>query len=302
MRPQVTTDWAIAALASVQGGVISRSQLLVLGLSPTAIARRVQAGRLHPIHRGVYAVGHRVVSAEGRWTAAVLACGSEAVLSHASAAAAWEIRPTAGAIDVTVPLASRVRRPGIRTHRSGTLSPELVTTQRGIPITTPVRTVLDLAAIGVRGRRLEQVLDRAELLRLVDFADVAATVAAHPRRPGSSALDAVLSRYTAGSALTRSELEERFLALCDEFTVPRPNVNSRIEGGIEVDFVWPAARLVVEVDGYAFHRSPTAFEEDRARDVRLVLAGYRVLRFTWTQVTRHPAAVARALRRARVVS
>jgi hypothetical protein len=131
---------------------------------------------------------------------------------------------------------------------------------------------------------------------------VRAALDRHPGRPGAAALGALLSRYAAGSTLTRSELEERFLGLCDRYALPRPDVNRRIDGGIEVDFLWPGARLVVEVDGYAFHRSPTAFEEDRARDVALVLAGYRVLRFTWTQVTRRPAEVARALRRAKVVS
>ncbi|MEA2291007.1 MAG: hypothetical protein QOF17_27 [Solirubrobacteraceae bacterium] len=302
MRRQVTTDGAIAVLASAQAGVVSRSQLLLLGLSPRAISWRVRVGRLHSIHRGVYSVGHRVLGVEGRWMAAVLVCGADAVLSHASAAAAWDLRPAAAAIDVTVPLRCRVRRPGIRSHRSGTLTADLVTAHRGIPVTTPARTLLDLAAIGVRGRPLERLLDRAELLRLVDFADVRAALDRHPGRPGAAALGALLSRYAAGSTVTRSELEERFLGLCDRYALPRPDVNRRIDGGIEVDFLWPGARLVVEVDGYAFHRSPTAFEEDRARDVALVLAGYRVLRFTWTQVTRRPAEVARALRRAKVVS
>lgn len=301
MRREVETDWAIAALAGAQGGVISREQLLILGLSGAAIDHRVRAGRLHPVHRGVYAVGHRVVSAEGRWMAAVLACGGGAALSHESAAAAWEIRRAdAGSVHVTAAgHTGRRRRAGIHLHRTRSLPPVELTTHRGIAITTPARTLLDLAADGLRGRPLEQALDRAELLRL-DFADLRAALEAHPTRSGSPALRALLSRYTAGSTVTRSELEERFLALCDRYAVPRPNVNTCLEGGIEVDFVWPAARLVVEVDGYAFHRSPAAFEQDRARDVALVLTGYRVLRFTWTQVTRRPREVARALQRASV--
>jgi very-short-patch-repair endonuclease len=104
----------------------------------------------------------------------------------------------------------------------------------------------------------------------------------------------VLSLYTAGATVTRSEMEERFLARCDEHGLPRPEVNTRIEGE-EVDFAWRDAKLIVEVDGYAYHRSPTAFESDRERDVKLVLAGWRVLRFTWTQLTRRPAWVARSV-------
>jgi hypothetical protein len=127
----------------------------------------------------------------------------------------------------------------------------------------------------------------------VDFADLANRLEAQATRPGSRSLQAVLSRYTAGAFVTRSELEERFLALCDDHGLPRPEVNIRIEG-FEVDFVWRDARVIVEVDGYGYHRSPSAFEADRERDVVLALAGWRVLRFTWTQVTRRPEWVAGA--------
>jgi very-short-patch-repair endonuclease len=290
------TDLPIAALASAQHGVVARSQLLALGLSTDRINHRLMTGRLQSLHRGVYAVGHRVLTVEGQWMAAVLAGGNDAVLSHASAAAVWDLRPVgAGAIHVTVPGdPGRKRRAGIRMHRSATLRADDTTTRREIPITTPARTLIDLATM-LKGRPLEQALDRAEQLRLVDFADLAARIEARPGRPGSPALQAMLARYTAGSTFTRSELEERFLALCDRHRLPRPNVNTRIEGK-ECDFVWRDARLIVEVDGYAFHRSPSAFEDDRERDVVLSLAGWRVLRFTWSQVTRRPAWVARALR------
>ena len=226
--------------------------------------------------------------------AAVLAAGDGAVLSHASAAAAWDLRPVgSGAIHVTASRAGRARRREIRIHRSATLGPDETTTHRDIPVTDPVRTLIDLATL-LKGRPLEQALDRAERLRLVDFADLAHRLEARPGRPGSPSLQAQLSRYTAGSTFTRSELEERFLALCDRHGLPRPNVNTRIEG-IEVDFVWPDARLIVEVDGYAYHRSPSAFESDRERDVILSVAGWRVLRFTWAQITQRPAWVAAAI-------
>jgi very-short-patch-repair endonuclease len=288
-------DRRIADLASAQHGVVSRGQLRVLGLNRHRIESRIAAGRLQPVHRGVYAAGHRVLTIEGRWMAAVMAGGERAVLSHASAAAAWELRrAVAGAIDVTVPGgAGRKRRAGLRVHRSTTLEVTDTTTRLAIPITTPARTIIDLAAT-LDGRPLEQALDRAEQLRLVDFADLARRIADRPGRTGSPSLQAVLSLYTAGSTVTRSEMEERFLALCDDHGLRRPDVNTRIEG-LEVDFAWRNARLIVEVDGYAYHRSPSAFENDRERDVILVLAGWQVLRFTWTQLTRRPAWVARAV-------
>jgi very-short-patch-repair endonuclease len=215
--------------------------------------------------------------------AATLATGG--VLSHATAAAAWDLRGRgSGAIHVTADSARR--RAGVRVHRSRTLEPRDITTHRSIAITTPLRTVIDLAT-NLKGRPLEHVLDLAEQRRLVDFADLR-------NRPIPPSLQAVLSRYTAGTTVTRSEMEERFLQLCDAHGLPRPNVNTRIEGN-EVDFAWRDRRLIVEVDGYAYHRSPSSFEDDRQRDVTLALAGWQVMRFTWTQLTERPAWVARAV-------
>jgi very-short-patch-repair endonuclease len=263
---------------------VARRQLVVLGFGEDAIERRLAAGRLHRLHRGVYAVGHTVLKVEGRWMAATLATGG--ALSHASAAAAWELRPLgAGAIHVTVAGdGGRKRHAGLRVHRSRTLAPHDITTHCGIPITTPARTIIDLART-LKGRPLETALDRAEQRRLLDFADLT-------RRPIPPSLQAVLSVYIA--TVTRSELEERFLQLCADHGLPRPETNARIEG-YEVDFVWRGKRLIVEVDGYAYHRSPSSFEADRERDVVLKLAGWTVLRFTWAQITRRPAWVARAL-------
>jgi putative AbiEi antitoxin of type IV toxin-antitoxin system/uncharacterized protein DUF559 len=286
MRSLVDTDRQIATLAGRQHGVVTRSQLLRIGLSESAISRRARSGRLHRLHRGVYAVGHTVLRVEGRWMAATLATGG--VLSHATAAAAWDLRPPgAGAIHVTVAgTPGRLRRKEIRLRRSRTLEPRDVTRHRGIPITTPVRTVIDLAT-DLKGRPLEHVLDLAEQRGLVDFAELR-------RRPIPSSLQAVLSLYTAGSTVTRSEMEDRFLALCDDHGIPRPRVNSVVEGK-EVDFAWPESRLIVEVDGYRYHRAPSRFESDRERDVMLVVAGWQVMRFTWMQLTERPAWVARAV-------
>ena len=281
------TDQVIAALAGEQHGVVARTQLLVLGLTERQIDRRVQTRRLHRVHYGVYAVGHRVLTREGRWMAAVLATGG--VLSHATAAAAWELRPTSSPlIHVTVAGdGGRERRRGLRVHRSTTLTPADTTTHRGIPVTTPARTIIDLART-LEGRPLEHVVDLADQRGLVDFRDL--------RAANSASLKAVLSHYA--PAPTRSELEERFLRLCDDHGLPRPETNTSIEG-IEVDFAWRDRRLIVEVDGYAYHRSPDAFENDRARDVTLKMAGWEVLRFTWRQVENRAGWVAAAITGAR---
>jgi very-short-patch-repair endonuclease len=289
MGGQLAMDPQIAALAEAQHGVVSRAQLLLLGFTARQVEHRRAAGRLHLLHRGVYAVGHRVLKAEGRWMAATLATGG--VLSHATAAAAWDLASTA-VIHVTIPgHGGRARRAGIRVHRTVTLEPGDTTTHCGIPITTPIRTLLDVAAT-LKGRRLEQVLDRAE--RLVDFRELERRLEAHPTRPGAPSLQAVLLSYTVGSVLTRSELEERFLRLCDAHGLRRPEVNTRIEG-MTVDFVWRDERLIVEVDGYGFHKSRRVFGTDRERDVLLTLAGWKVLRFAEEHVTYRAAWVAAAV-------
>src|SRR4051812_25632030 len=161
-RPR-SPDAAVAALAGRQHGVVARRQLAALGLRSAAIDRRVAAGRLHPIHRGVYAVGHTVLALRGRWMAAVLAAGPEAVLSHRAAAALWAIRPGTW-IEVTAPHAPRRR--GIVGHR-GTVAPDERTVRDGIPVTTVARTLLDLAAI-LEPRLLERAMDEAEHAGLAD--------------------------------------------------------------------------------------------------------------------------------------
>jgi hypothetical protein len=296
MRGQGARDREIARIANRQGGIVARAQLCDLELSPKAIDHRVRSGRLHPIHRGVYAVGHQAIGVDGRWWAAVLALGDVAVLSHFSAASAWDVRRSAsGLIHVTVPgSAGRKRRAGIRVHRPERLTSDEVTTLDGLPITTPARTLLDLAASGLRGRELEAVLDRAELLRLLDFGELAGLLARRPRRAGAPAISATLSRYVPGTVDTRSLLEELVLELCDVHGLLRPLTNETVAGR-KRDFYWPHARLVVETDGYTWHRSPSAMSEDRERDTVLVLAGYRVLRFTWEHVTRRADYVARSL-------
>jgi hypothetical protein len=294
MRDQRATDHLIAGLAERQGGVVEHGQLVALGLSPAAIHRRVRGGRLHPWYRGVYAVGHRSVGTEGRWWAAVWAYAPDAVLSHTTAGVAWEVlRSNAGTIHVTVGLGGRSVRPGIRLHRTRSLPADEVTLLRGLPITTPARTLLDVAASGLGGRALEAALDAAEITGLLDFADLHRLLARHRGRRGTRSLKAQLSRY-GGPVDTRSRLERLVYELCDDRGLPRPLVNTVVEGKVR-DFCWPHAGLVVEADSYRWHRSPSALNEDRERDVLLTLAGYRVLRFTWEQVTKRPRYVVQAI-------
>jgi predicted transcriptional regulator of viral defense system len=290
-------DVAMAALASRQHGVVTRAQLRTLGLSDDAVDTRAAGGRLHRLHRGVYAVGHPVLGPRRRWLAAVLACGPRAVLSHAAAAALWGLRPSAAtAVDVTVPgSGGRRKRPGLRIHRARDLAGQ-ATAHHGIPVTTPARTILDLAAT-LQRRPLERVLDTAESARLTDVAALEALAGAHVGHRGASRLMTALSTHEPGTTLTKSELEELFLKLCADAGLPRPSVNARVTGP-EVDFVFAERRLLVETDSWRHHRSREAFERDRERDAIHTRAGYRTLRFTHTQLTQTPGTVAETVRAA----
>jgi very-short-patch-repair endonuclease/predicted transcriptional regulator of viral defense system len=286
-------DRAIARLASRQHGVVSRAQLFALGLARGGIAWRLKHERLHVLYRGAYAVGHTAVSREGRWMAAVLAAGPGAVLSHRSAGACLDLLGSERAwIDVSVSR-QRSSRPGVRVHHTKLKSDE-VTSVNGIPVTTVARTLLDLAAV-VSRPRLERALERAEALRLADRTPLTALLERYPRRQGTRALREILDRGVSPT-LTRSELEDRFLALVEGRRLPRPRVNVRI-GTFEVDFLWRAQRLVVELDGRETHISAAAFERDRARDRALQAAGWRVVRVTWRQLHDDANAVADDLAR-----
>ncbi len=260
-------------LASRQHGAVSVAQLIAAGLTYEGIRRRVPAGRLHRIFRGVYSVGHKNLTHQGWWMAAVLACGEGAVLSHRSAAMLWGLlNPRNGAVDVTVPGGGgRKRRQGIRIHRSTSLTPKAVTIRQGIPTTTPRRTILDLRRV-VDRRTLEDAVAQAEIRRLP-----------------VGKLPGLLHEPT------RSRLERRFLGLCKRHGLPRPEANLKI-GPYEVDFLWRDWKFIVETDGWESHGTPSAFEGDRARDAYLGSLGYRVVRFTYRQVWHDGAVVAQRLR------
>jgi very-short-patch-repair endonuclease len=271
-------DAVIARIATNQHGVVSAEQIRSAHLSPAGVTRRLAAGRLHRIHRRVYAVGHPKLSETGRWMAAVLACGEGAVLSHLSAAALWGIRRSSAAtVHVTVPSTSgKRRRDGILLHRSSTLTASSSTRHDGIHVTNPSRTLADIRPL-LSPAQFNAVVREARFRRL--------PVGDPFGEAGGSA-----------TARTRTELEHRMLALCRRHhRLPQPDVNVKIDR-YEVDFLWRDARLIVEVDGWDTHRTRSAFEEDRARDARLKVLGYDVLRFTWRQVADRPKTVARTVR------
>lgn len=259
-----------------------------------AINLRIARGRLHVLHRGVYAVGHRVLTDEGRWMAAVLAGGPGAVLSHRSAAAHWGIRPSQTAlVDVTTD--QQRSRPGLLFHYS-LLPTDEVTVRDGIFVTTVSRTLFDLAGV-VRLHQLRRAVNEAEVRRLWDPLSLEDLLTRHPRRPAAAAVRAVLA--TPGAGITRNGLEDRFLGLLGAARLPRPATNVPIEVNgvwIEPDCTWREQRLIVELDGNATHATRSAFESDRARDRALVAAGWRVMRITWRQLHDEPQALTRDLR------
>jgi predicted transcriptional regulator of viral defense system len=277
----------VADLAARQHGLVTRVQLRKLGLSGGLIDHRLRSGGLHRVHTGVYALAYRSQTPHARMMAAVLACGPGAALSHRSAAELWGFGPARrGAVEVTVP---GQRRPnGIIAHRSLTLAAHVATLHR-IPVTTAARTLIDLAAV-LDDARLGRAINDAHIKRLVALEELA-ELAARSRGRATARVSDLLG----ANAPTRSVLEDRFLAFLDKHALPRPEVNQRAAGH-EVDALWPEQRLIVELDGRAFHDGPAAFERDRERDAQLMAAGYRVLRITWRRLSTRGDQEARRLR------
>jgi very-short-patch-repair endonuclease len=279
-------------LAARQHGVVARSQLLEIGYGVDAIRHRVATGRLHPVRRGVYAVGRAQLTRYGRWTAAVLACGPEAVLSHESAAALWEIAGEhPGPISVSLPVHGRSRPPGLRVHRRATLAGRDLTEHHGIPVTSPIRTLIDLATV-LDSSRLEAAVNAADKRELVDPEVLREALGDFAGQPGVQRLRTVLDRRT--FTLTDSELERRFLPIAMSAGLPLPLTGQRLHG-FKVDFFWPELGLVVETDGLRYHRTAAQQTRDRRRDQVHAAAGLTPLRFSHAQVRYEPAHVQRTL-------
>jgi very-short-patch-repair endonuclease len=286
-------DARIAEIGGGQHGLISREQLMALGLGKDAIQRRLRSGRLLRIHRSVYAVGHRNRSRETVWMAAVLAGGEGTVLSNRPAGAAWAICSSAGRVEVTVPRQKRPH-PRILFHHS-VLPADERTTLNGIPITTVPRTLLDLAAT-LDERQLERAINEAEIKRLWDELSLHDLLHRYRGRAGITVVRAALRKRSEGATLTKSDLEELFIRFADAARLPRPETNTHVEG-IEVDCVWRAQRVVIEVDSWEIHRTRAAFERDREKSRILQAAGWRCVPVTYLQLVHGSEEVARDVRR-----
>lgn len=264
-----------------QHGVVARSQLRELGLTRHAIQHRIERGRLHPLWRGVYAVGRPQVSERGRYMAAVLACGPSALLSHRSAGALWGMLRVRGPeVDVALPGAGGRHLPQIRIHRQRGLDPAAHRRVDGIPLTDPVWTLVDLAAC-LDSERLEAAVNAADRLDLVDPESLRRALDHSPRRPGLGRLRTLIDRQT--FTLTDSPLERLFLPLARSAGLPPPRTQVEVNG-FRVDFFWPRLGLVVETDGLHYHRTPSQQAKDRRRDQTHTAAGLIALRFTTAQI------------------
>jgi very-short-patch-repair endonuclease len=293
MATKSLQPWARAAwdLTRRQHGVVTRGQLLDLGMTPAAIRSRLERGHLHRLWTGVYAVGRPDLGRLGRFKAATLACGPDAQLSHHSAATLWRIRPHRdGPVDVAVPSAVDRQRSGIRLHRRAQLGPTRVV--RNIPVGDPVSVLIDLAT-GLPVEAMEDAVNEADRLDLIRTANLRAALDAHPPRPGTGRLKEILDAQTFSRA--QNALERRFLALVREAGLPAPTTQRRL-GRHRVDFFWPDLGLVAETDSLRHHRTAAEQATDLARDQAHTRNGLRTLRFTHSQVFHRPDHVRAVLR------
>jgi very-short-patch-repair endonuclease len=291
----------IAWIAERQLGLVASWQLQALGISHSATSRQLRRGVLHRLHRGVFLVGHAPQVPGARELAAVLACGEQAFVSHRSAAVLWGVtRLRCAEVEVSVVARHCRSREGLVVHRLAHLHPDDRAVKDGIPVTSPARALVDLAA-SAGPDEVEDALSQARARGIVSDRQLSDVLARAGNRAGVSALRALL-RHQAGPRLTRSEAERRLLRLVRAARLPDPEANVRV-AGYEVDFLWREARLIVEVGGFAFHRHRPAFERDRLRDMVLRDRGFAVIRVTWRQLVNEPllviAHIARALERAR---
>jgi very-short-patch-repair endonuclease len=291
MRALIATrDQIVGKLADQQYGVVSREQLLELAVSRDAIRRAVAAGRLRPLLRGVFAVGHTALAREGWWMAALLACGDGAALSHHAAGAVWSFwHGPVLPVHVTVTGASGRALRNIVAHRSRLTDAEVMRVNN-LRVTTPARTIVDLAAT-LTPRAMRETIERAQDLKRFHRDEIATAATG---RPGTKRLRELIALMDPDKDNARSYLERLLLAVVRRARLPRPEVNLPIADARR-DFVWPDHRLVVEVDGYAYHSSREDLRRDRRRDRQLTALGWRPARFTYEEVAFEPDLVARDL-------
>jgi very-short-patch-repair endonuclease len=289
-----TATRMLAEIARRQHGVVSVQQLESLGWGRAKIARETAAGRLHRLHRGAYAVGHKALTDHGRAMGAVLSGGEDALLSHQSAGWLWGISNWPPPVpEVTVTRTVRHARADVRIHSSRTLHASDETATEGIRVTAPPRTLLDLA--GAAEGNVRWALPRAKRLGLLDLIAIDSMLKRSRGLRGAARLRVALYRYRT-EAFTRSGLERGFLQLVEKARLPRPSTNMYMHG-YELDAYWPDLRFAVELDTYDHHGDEISFEEDRLRHEDLKLAGIEMVRITGQRMDREPDAVASRLRR-----
>jgi predicted transcriptional regulator of viral defense system/very-short-patch-repair endonuclease len=280
-------DARLARIAERQHGRVTHRQLAAIGITGSPLTRRLEAGRLERVYRGVYAVGHNQRTPEANWIAAVMACSPGAVLSHLDAAALWEIYESRGTkIHVTTTARSARRIPGIQVHRARRLDPADVTVKNGIPVTTVARTLIDLTDL-LSIDRLLRAIREAEYLGLLDLDALDSARERANGRRRLAVLNEAVARHRPGQ-IVREELEHRFLELVHAAGLPDPKTNVRVKTRrrtYRVDCLWREKGVAVELDGRAAHARVAAFEEDRARDAALSAIGLRPVRFTWHRLT-----------------
>ncbi|MGI9019578.1 MAG: type IV toxin-antitoxin system AbiEi family antitoxin domain-containing protein [Solirubrobacterales bacterium] len=291
--PKAVLQW----FATRQGGRAARRQLLAAGVSTNAIGRRVRSGLLLREHPGVYALAHRAPTEWGRELAATLACGPGSVTSHRSAARVHGFLPypATGVIWVTTTSLRGTGASGVRLTRTRVLDPDEVVFEDWLPLTSPARTLLDVAGLE-DAETLEEAVAAAQVRRAVTGEELWAQVLRSRGRRGAGALRTLLERSTP-AAETRSVAERLMLRLIRRSGLPEPLVNKPL-GGFRPDFYWPEQRVVAEFDSYRFHTDVAAFRRDREKSNELQLRGIVVLRFTWHELTREPRELEARLRRA----
>jgi very-short-patch-repair endonuclease len=272
-------------IAARQRNVITHAQLADLGVGRNAIEHRLTSGRWQRLHKGVYLIGPAPPVPSARALAAVLTCGEGSVLSHRTAAAVWSLLAAADRVHVSVAGRNPGLRQGLCIHRVVALPADEITTKHGLPLTTPARTICDLAATELL-RDVESALAEARIHRLATDRQIAAVINAAPTRPGAPTMRKLLEQEN-DSGYTRTRAERLLRDLLRAANVERPLYNEPVLGFV-VDAVWPDKRVIVEVDGYSYHGHPAAFARDRRRDRQLAAAGYRVIRVTWTQLRDQP--------------
>jgi uncharacterized protein DUF559/putative AbiEi antitoxin of type IV toxin-antitoxin system len=277
-------------LATLQHGVVARRQLLELGFSVRMVEHRVAKGWLRLLYRGVYALGHEKLSMRSRWMAAVLACGSGAMLSHGSAAALWGLVRPRGRIEIVAPSYRQSRGLLVRESR---IHPEDRAEIDAIPVCSVARVLLDLAGIW-DGERVGRVWEEADRLGVLELRAMEQACERAQGRKGSGRIRQLIVAARE-PVRTRSHLEDRFAVFCREWGLPAPVFNCLVLDR-EVDALWPRERLIVEMDGFAFHGHRAAFERDRARDAAFQVAGYRVLHLTQPRLEKEPTEIAGEIR------